>query len=83
MRTFSFFIHNADSATPTLMFDVVSDEVTLKSLAEKALAESRSRLAVEIREADRLVYSLDRNGVTWPVEPSQKTFPRRPLQASA
>ena len=66
MRTFSFFIHHESCPTPTLMFEVVSDEVTLRSLAERALKESPARLAVEIREEDRLVFSLDRNGETWP-----------------
>lgn len=66
MRTFSFFIHTAGSSTPTLMFDVVGDEVPLQSLAERELRESPSRLAVEIREEDRLVFSLARNGTTWP-----------------
>ena len=66
MRTFSFFIHEAASKTPTLMFEFASDEVTLQSLAERALRESPNRLAVEIREEDRLVFSLDRDGATWP-----------------
>jgi hypothetical protein len=66
MRTFSLLIHHAYSSTPTLMFEFASDEVPLRSLAEKALAASQSRLAVEIREEDRLVFSLDRNGATWP-----------------
>jgi hypothetical protein len=70
MRTFSFFIHHTGSSTPTLMFDVVSDDVTLESLAERALRESPERLAVEIREEDRLVFSLDRNGATWPAHPA-------------
>jgi hypothetical protein len=65
MRTYSLFIHHAGASTPTLMLEVVDDDVTLKSLAERALGESPSRLAVEIREEDRLVFSLDRNGVVW------------------
>jgi hypothetical protein len=66
MRTYSFLVHSAGSAPPTLMFEFASDEVTLLSLAEKALAESPHHLAVEIREEGRLVFSLDRNGATWP-----------------
>jgi hypothetical protein len=50
------------------MFELASDEVTLQSLAEKALAASPHHLAVEILEDDRLVFSLDRNGATWPVK---------------
>jgi hypothetical protein len=71
MRTYRFLIHNAGSAPPTLMFEFASDEVTLQSLAEKALAQSPHHLAVEIREEDRLVFSLDRNGATWPVKRDQ------------
>lgn len=67
MRTFSFFIHQAYHSTPTLMFEFASDEMPLKYLAEKALRESPSHLAIEIREEDRLVFCLDRNGETWPV----------------
>jgi hypothetical protein len=66
MRTYSFFVHNAGSTPPTLLFECAGDEVKLRSLAEKALAESPHHLAVEIREAERLVFSLDRNGATWP-----------------
>jgi hypothetical protein len=68
MRTYSFFIHHADSSTPTLMFETAGEEVSLRALAEKALGESPKRLAVEIREEDRLVFSLDRNGASWPVQ---------------
>lgn len=67
MRTFSFFIHTAASSTPTLEFELAGDEVSLRCLAERALRELPHRLAVEIREDDRLVFSLDRNGTTWPV----------------
>jgi hypothetical protein len=66
MRTYSFFIHHAGSSTPTLEFELAGDEVSLRSLAEHALSESPNRLAVEIREEDQLVFSLDRNGATWP-----------------
>jgi hypothetical protein len=66
MRTFSFFIHHVGSSTPTLMFEFAGDAATLQSLAQKALADSPGHLAIEIREADRLVFSLDRNGETWP-----------------
>jgi hypothetical protein len=65
MRAFSIFIHHASSSTPSLMLEVVSDWGILKAFAEKMLAESRDRIAVEIREDDRLVFILDRNGVTW------------------
>ena len=65
MRTFSLFIHNADSATPTLMMEVASDLVRVRALAQAALVSSTRRLAVEVREDDHLVFSLDRNGVSW------------------
>jgi hypothetical protein len=66
MRTYSLFVHSAGSAPPTLMFEFTADEVKLRSLAERALAESPHHLAVEIREEERLVFSLDRNGASWP-----------------
>jgi hypothetical protein len=66
MRTFSFFVHHAGCSTPTLMFEFASDAATMRSLAEKAFADSPSPLAIEIREDDRLVLSLDRNGETRP-----------------
>jgi hypothetical protein len=66
MRTFSFFLHTVKSSTPSLMFEISSDEETVKWLARQALAASASSLAVEIREQERLLYSLDRNGVSWP-----------------
>jgi|HubBroStandDraft_1064217.scaffolds.fasta_scaffold847739_2 hypothetical protein len=68
LHTYSFFVHQVGSSPPTLMFEVASDEVTLQALAEKALAASPDHLAVEILEDDRLVFSLDRNGATWPVK---------------
>jgi hypothetical protein len=66
MRTFSIFVHHANSPTPSLMFEMASDEAMLRALAEKALAGSLDRVAVEVREEDRLVFSLDRNGAAWP-----------------
>ena len=54
MRTYSFFIPHAGSSTPTLEFELAGDEVSLRSLAEHALSESPSRLAVEIRPIHQL-----------------------------
>jgi hypothetical protein len=65
MRTFSFFIHTSFSSVPALMLEAATDEATIRRLAEIALAESPSRLLVEVREDDRLLFSLDRNGVAW------------------
>jgi hypothetical protein len=65
MRTFSLFVHNANSVVPTLSFEVVDDEACARSLAECTLAESPDRLLVEVREDDRLLFSVDRNGVSW------------------
>lgn len=65
MRAFSFFIHHAGSATPELMFEIASDEDRLRALAAMALAESKDHIAVEVREEDRLLFSVDRNGVVW------------------
>ncbi len=62
MRTFSLYIHSSRSATPTLAFEMASDEDTVQAMAEPALAESRDRLLVEVREEDRLLFTLDRDG---------------------
>jgi hypothetical protein len=69
MRTFSIFVHHANSATPSLMFEMASDEAMLKAVAEKTLAGSRDWVAVEVREDDRLVLRLARNDATCPVHP--------------
>lgn len=68
MQTFSFFIHSAKSSTPFLSMEVASDWPRLRMLAERALADSDDRLAVEVRRDDRLVFSLDKNGVSWRAE---------------
>ena len=47
------------------MLEAATDEPTMQRLAEIALAESPSRLLVEVREEDRLLFSIDRNGVAW------------------
>jgi hypothetical protein len=65
MRTFSVFIHTTLSAVPSLMLEAATDEPTMQRLAEIALAESPSRLLVEVREEDRLLFSIERNGVAW------------------
>ena len=79
MRTFSFFIHTTGSSTPTPEFELAADEVSLRCVAERALRESPHRLAIEIREDDRLVFSLDRNGTTWPVHrPDTPPIPSLP-----
>jgi hypothetical protein len=84
VRAFSFFIHHAGSRTPELVFEVVSDEGRLRALASRALAESKDHLAVEIREDDRLLFSVDRNDVRWPDHrtpvstPSLADTPARP-----
>jgi len=65
MRTFSVFIHTTLSVVPSFMLEAATDEATMQRLAEIALAESPSRLLVEVREEDRLLFSIDRNGVAW------------------
>ncbi len=62
---FSFFIQHSNTATPTLMFEVASDEAQVRALAKAALAESPHRLAVEVREDDRLLFTVDRSDVSW------------------
>ena len=62
MRTFSLYIHSSKSATPTLALEIAPDEMTVQTMAERALAESRDLLLVEVREEDRLLFTLDRDG---------------------
>jgi hypothetical protein len=70
MRTFSVFVHHANSLTPSLMLEMASDEAMLRALAEKTLAGSLDRVAVEVRENDRLVFSVARDGAARPVHPA-------------
>jgi len=62
MRTFSLYVHSTQSATPWLAFELASDEMAVQMLAERFLAESPNRLMVEVREDDRLIFTLDRDG---------------------
>jgi len=62
MRTFSLYIHTTNSTTPSLAFETASDESAAQIVAARALAESPSRLRVEVREEDRLLFTLDRDG---------------------
>ena len=64
MRVFSLFIHHRDSTTPTVHLEIASDLERVRVLAEQALAESPRRLAVEVREEDRLLFALTREGVS-------------------
>ena len=65
MQTFSLFIHHQGSATPTLHMELADSLDRVRALAEEAVAESPHRLTVEVREDDRLMFSLDRKGVIW------------------
>jgi len=62
MRTFSLYVHSTQSATPWLAFELADDEMTVQMVAERCLAESPNRLLVEVREDDRLLFTLDRDG---------------------
>ena len=62
MRTFSLYVHSAQSTTPLLAFELADDERTVEMMAERCLAESPTRLRVEVREDDRLLFTLDRDG---------------------
>jgi hypothetical protein len=62
MRTFSLYVHSTQSATPWLAFELASDEMAVQMLAERFLAESPNRLMVAVREDDRLIFTLDRDG---------------------
>ena len=61
MHTYSFFIHHAGSETPELNFEFANGETALRPLAEKALNDSADHVAIEVREEDRLIFSLDRS----------------------
>ncbi len=78
MRVFSFFIHTSDSTVPTLLFELLSDEKRARLLAEKAFTDAPNRIAVEVREDDRLLFSLDRNGVSWRRRDASDPRPARP-----
>jgi hypothetical protein len=62
MRTFSLHIHSSTSTTPSLAFETVSDETAAQTVAARVLAESPTRLLVKVREEDRLLFTLDRDG---------------------
>jgi hypothetical protein len=62
MRTFSMHIHSSASTIPSLAFETASDETAAQVVAARALAESPTRLLVEVREEDRLLFTLDRDG---------------------
>ena len=61
MRYFSFYIHHRDSPVPTVEFGAARDLEAARKVAQRALAESVNRTAVEIRENDRLLVSLERS----------------------
>ena len=66
MPIFSVFIHSELSSRPTSTIEVASEIDQVRTLAERALAYSADRLAVEVRLEDQLVFTLDRNGLSWP-----------------
>jgi hypothetical protein len=66
MRTFSIFVHHANSPTPSLMFEVACDQTALGPIAEKSLAGSLDWVAVEVRENDQLIFSVARDGAAGP-----------------
>jgi hypothetical protein len=66
MRLLSFFVHENGAAIPSLMFEIAADDDTLKTLALAALGADPNRVLVEVRDADRLLFCLHRNGVSWP-----------------
>jgi hypothetical protein len=65
MRTFSFYIHDVRHVVPTLAFITASDEQRAREIAKERLMESLDHLAIEVRENDWLLFSLDRNGTDW------------------
>lgn len=81
MRNFTFYIHTTLSVSPSLLCEVQSDEAGARFLARRVLAESVHRLLVEVREDDRLVFCLDRNGASW--SRRDDGFPAAPGAADA
>jgi hypothetical protein len=75
MRTFSFYIHDVRHIVPTLAFAIVSDEQRAREVAKERLMESLDNLAVEVRENDLLLFSLDRNGAMWVNHEARKSMP--------
>ncbi|QUD88197.1 hypothetical protein [Phenylobacterium montanum] len=66
MRVFSLYAHRVYSIVPDLVLDVVDDFDQARHLAHQILRQPPVPLAVEVREDARLLFSLDRNGVSWP-----------------
>ena len=66
MRTFSLFIHHKGSSTPGLQVEATDGMEPLIRIAREVLYESDSRGRVEVREEDRLVFILARDGLVWP-----------------
>ena len=62
MRIFALYVHSDQSSTPSLAFEIASDEKTVQMMAERVLAESTNRLLVEVRQEDRLLFTLDPEG---------------------
>ena len=81
MRTFSFYIHDVRHIVPTLAFVALSDEQRAREIAKERLMESLDHLAVEVREDDCLLFSLDRNGAMWINHEARESFSASPLAA--
>jgi hypothetical protein len=71
MRIFSLFIHTDTSSTPVLLIEAATDETSARALAKAALAESPHRILVEVREEDRLLFSIDRCDAMWSAHESR------------
>lgn len=82
MRTFSFYIHDVRHIVPTLAFVTVSDEQTARDMAKERLMESLNHLAIEVRENDWLLFSLDRNGAMWINHEARESMSATPLAAA-
>jgi hypothetical protein len=81
MRTFSFYIHDVRHIVPTLAFVTVSDEQSAREIAKARLMESLDHLAIEVREDDSLLFSLDRNGAEWINHAARGSRTSSPLSA--
>ena len=58
MRNFEFFVNDLRYSLPTLLLVEARDETRARILAGLVLAESRHHLSVEVREGDRVLFSV-------------------------
>jgi hypothetical protein len=57
MRTFSCFITDEGSSTPTLSLILADNEDRARELARRELADTRRPVSVEVCEGDKLLWA--------------------------